>query len=119
MPDPTPPVPRTPKAAASAEALVEKPLGAVARFLGHSAAAAVGFVGLAIISLIPIAAVRALHAIGLADLESRLQSLEAVLGILDLVLLLAVLLAGAAVLVTEVYVEAERRIISTFKRRRS
>jgi hypothetical protein len=97
----------------------EKPLGAVARFLGHSAAAALGFVGLAVISLIPIATLRALRVLGIADLESRLNTLEVLLAALDLLLLLAVLLAGAAVFVTEIYVEAELHIISTFKRRRS
>jgi hypothetical protein len=91
--------------------------GAVARFLGHSAAAACGFVGLALIALAPLSVMRVLHGIGFGELATWLHPLEAVLQVVDVILFLAVFLAGAAVFATEVFVEAERRIIEALKRR--
>ena len=94
-------------------------MGAVARFLGHSAAAALGFVGLTAISLLPISALRLLHAIGFDQVSVSLHPLETVLQVTDATLFLAVFLTGAAVFCAEVFADAERRIIEILQRRRS
>lgn len=96
----------------------EKALEPVARFLGHSLAAAVGFVGLALIALIPIGAIHLIKRWGDADLAGSLHWLEVALLTVDIVLFLAVFLAGAAVFAAEIYVETESRIIETLQRRK-
>jgi hypothetical protein len=119
MPHPAYPDPPSPTGPSESRREFEQPLAAVARFLGHSVAAALGFAGLAAISLLPIAAVRVLNAFGVDDLALRLHALEAMLEIVDLLLFTAVFLAGAIVFLAEVYIDGERRIIEAFKRRRT
>ena len=95
----------------------DHPLGAVARFLGHSAAAALAFAGLTLISLVPVVVLRGLHELGFGDLVSSLHPLETVLQLVDVVLFLAVFLTGAVLFVAEIVADAERRIIELLKRR--
>jgi hypothetical protein len=97
----------------------DHPLGAVARFLGHSAAAALGFAGLTAISVVPKSMLRVLRDLGFDEVGISLHPLEAVLQIIDAMLFLAVFLTGAAVFIAEVLADAERRIIEILQRRRS
>jgi hypothetical protein len=98
---------------------IGRALSPVARFLGHSLAAALGFAGLALLSLVPVGVVRGLHALGVADLVMWLHGLETMLFIVDVVLFVAVFLAGAIVFLAETYVDAQARIMVALQRRRS
>jgi hypothetical protein len=96
----------------------EKALAPVARFLGHSFAAAIGFAGLALISLIPIGVIHAIKAWGDAELAGSLRWLELTLLTVDIGLFMTVFVAGAVIFAAEMYVETEARIMAVFHRRK-
>ena len=97
---------------------IEKSVSPVARLLGHSTAAALGFVGIALVSLLPVGVVRLIQMLGVADLADWLHLLEVVLLVADIALFLVVFLAGVVVFLAEVYFETEGRIINVLNRRK-
>lgn len=106
------------ESAASLRREIEHSASPVARLLGHSLAAALGFVGIALISLIPVSVVSLLQRVGVGDLAAWLRGLEVVLVIADIGLFVAVFLAGIVVFLAEMYFETEARIIDTLTRRK-
>lgn len=82
----------------------------VARFLGHTLAVALGFLGLALISLIPIGAVRLLIWAGMDQLAGSLHLLESLLLTVDILLFGVVFLSGAAIFLAETLASTIRQI---------
>lgn len=82
----------------------------LARLLGHSVAAAVGFCALAAISLIPIEIVRLLALLGFSGLARHLRVLEETLLFADVCLFAVIFLSGAAVFAAETIAATRRRI---------
>lgn len=92
-------------------------LSPVARLLGHSLAAALGFCGLGVVALLPIAATRLLLWLGFAELATPLRILEAGLLFADIFLFAVVFLPGISVFLVEAIVTAKRRICKALEQR--
>lgn len=82
----------------------------LARLLGHSLAAAVGFCGLGAISLIPIFVIKLLIAIAVPELAHPLRALETALLLADIALFAVIFIGGVAVFAVETTGTAWRRI---------
>ena len=87
----------------------------VARLLGHSLAAALGFVGIALISLIPISVLKLVLALGVDELASPLRILEVMLLVADMLLFTVVFLTGVVVFAAETLASAKSQISKAWK----
>jgi len=82
----------------------------LARLIGHSLAAAVGFCALAAISLIPIQVVKLLTLLGFSQIARPLRVLEQTLLFADICLFAITFVSGVAVFAAETIDAARRRI---------
>ena len=89
---------------------VEEAAAPLARLIGHSLAAAVGFCALAAISLIPIQAVKVLTLLGFSQIARPLHVLEQALLFADVCLFAVNFISGVAVFAAETVDAARRRI---------
>ncbi len=93
----------------------ETSVSPVARLLGHSLAAAMGFCGLALISLIPVGVVRVLIWVGMESLAVPLHTLENLLLAADVALFAVVFLSGVIVFAAETLTSARHQIKRAWK----
>lgn len=91
--------------------------GPVARLIGHSLAASLGFAGLALTTLIPIGVVRLLVMNGFGQLAESLHWLEVALFIGDVALFSVVFLTGVIIFIVETIIYAYEEIKRLFKRK--
>jgi hypothetical protein len=82
----------------------------LARLLGHSVAAAVGFCALAAISIIPLEVLRLLSQIGISELVQPLRVLEQTLLFADVCLFAVIFVSAIAVFAADTLGAARRRI---------
>ena len=87
----------------------------LAKLLGHSLAAAIGFVGLGAISLIPIAVLKILVALGIPELVQPLRALGIMLLLADIALFAVIFVFGAVVFAVDTISAAKRRIDAALK----
>jgi ABC-type uncharacterized transport system permease subunit len=92
-------------------------LSPMARLLGHSLAAALGFCGLGLIALLPIAAIKFFLWLGFTELATPLRIVETGLLLADIFLFAVVFLSGLAVFSVEAIAAAKRRIEDAWKER--
>lgn len=90
----------------------------VARLVGHSLAAAIGFALMALVALIPLGTLKLLEAAGVDTLKQWMEPGELVLLYADTALSGVVFLAGVLHFLLDLYVDFERRIIATWNRRK-
>ena len=89
---------------------IEEVAAPLARLIGHSLAAAVGFCALAVISLIPIQIVKVLSLLGFSQIARPLHVLEQTLLFADVCLFAVNFLSGVSVFAAESVDAARRRI---------
>ena len=93
------------------------PLEPVSQFLGHSFAAAIGFVGLALVSRIPVLALSLIAKWLGVEAPPALHFVEELMFWADVVLFTVVFASGVVIFLVEVYVETQINIIEALQRR--
>ncbi|RUP35716.1 MAG: hypothetical protein EKK45_00320 [Curvibacter sp.] len=93
------------------------PFEPVSQFLGHSLAAAIGFVGLALISRIPVLILSLIAKWLGMELPPALHVVEELMFWADVILFTVVFASGVVIFLVEMYVETKIRIIEALQRR--